>query len=160
VAKRASSRRRPPTASDLRALRRLLKAAGGRDELEGWIDAAESEAEPARGRKHNTYDEFMLASLARMCRKAKAERGINNYAMIRVFVTALRDPATGKLPACFGASERAAAKRLYKKLKATGFSDRALVEHFAKFCIDVSQDTLMLPEDGNPTTPGPSLLLR
>jgi hypothetical protein len=157
--RRPTSRRRPRNASDLRTLRRLLAAAGSRDELDRWIDDAEAEAEPARGRKHNKFDGLMLAGLAHMCRKAKAERGISYYAMVKLFVASLRGPETGKMAVHFGASEQAVAKRLYKKLVSTEFSDRALVEHFAKFDIDLSQSTLRLPGD-DPTSPGPALLLR
>ena len=139
-------RKRPPTAADFKTLRRLQAAAGGRRELDRWIDAALAEGRPSRGRKHNQLDELMLLGLAHMCRMAE-QKGISRHAMIEMFVASLRNPKFGYLPAHIGASERAVAARLYKKLKAIDFSDRAFVEYFEKFGLDPSRVTLTLPSD-------------
>jgi hypothetical protein len=58
---------RQPTAADYKALRRLYDAAGGRDALDGWIEAALREGKQRRGPKQKKEGGLPLHLLEYAC---------------------------------------------------------------------------------------------
>jgi hypothetical protein len=64
---------RPSKSTERAVLRRYADAAGGRDALIGWIDAALSETKPQRGRKRYT-ERYSIAVLKRLAEAEPKDR--------------------------------------------------------------------------------------
>jgi hypothetical protein len=64
---------RPSKSAERVVLRRYAKAAGGRDALIGWIDAALSETQPQRGRKRYS-ERYSIALIERLAEANPKDR--------------------------------------------------------------------------------------
>jgi hypothetical protein len=73
---------RPPTADDYKTLRRLCDAAGNRDILNRWIDAALSAAKQRRGPKSYQYPKSMPIELMYLL----AEPGVTRTEAIKQWI--------------------------------------------------------------------------
>jgi hypothetical protein len=97
---------RPPTPADYKALRRLHAAAGSRDELCRWVDAARQEGNRQRGRKAYA-DRLSIESYKRLFES----QGMTRTELIRQLVRS--DPRLrGK-----NIEEQSAVDRINRKLR-------------------------------------------